>query len=241
MDTRYSLLYSNPYCLDWYPFDDMIGIFVTEPTGPELTSFFHVKHLDVGQRLPVNNKLLRRCTHVYSLEVAVTNLNKSLSWRCATTYLDSTKITRLTIDTINIETSSELIVQLLSGLPSLQSLRVSVTILRLLLVHNWPQIVYLSIIWDSDRSPKLLTQNQVNLFCRSFTRVEQLEFSRCFVDNVSQAPNSMITLSHVLINHLPLMTPHDDEFISYEWLERNTKLRNFGYSCDNDNTVYIWL
>jgi hypothetical protein len=80
IDSRYSLLYSNPYCLDWYPFDDMIGTFVTESTGPELTSFFHVKHLDVSQRLLVNNTLFRRCTHVYSLGLTATNFNQSRSW-----------------------------------------------------------------------------------------------------------------------------------------------------------------
>jgi len=244
MDTRYSLLYSNPYCLAWYPFNDMIGTFVTESTGPELTSFVHVKDLDVHQRLLVNNTLLRRCTQVYSLGISATNLNKTLSWRYATTYLDSTKITCLTIDTIDIEMSSDLTVQLVYGLPSLQSLRVSVAILRLLLVHNWPQIIYLFIIWGSDGSSRLLTQNQVDSLCRSFTRVEQLEFSRCFIDNISQVLNSMMmTLSCVSINHPPPITPDDGRFISYEWLEQNTKLRNFGYSYDNDNekTVHIWL
>jgi hypothetical protein len=242
IDSRYSLLYSNPYCLDWYPFDDMIGTFVTESTGPELKSFFHVKHLDVSQRLLVNNTLLRRCTHVYSLGLTATNFNQSRSWRYAITYLDSTKISRLSIDTIDIGTSSELIVQLAYGLPSLRSLQVSVTILRLLLVHNWPHIVYLSIIWGSDRAPRLLTQNQVDSLCRSFTGVEQLEFSRCFIDNISQVLNSMMmTLSYVSIEHLPPITLHDGRFLSYDWLERNTKLRNFGYSCDRNRTVRIWL
>jgi hypothetical protein len=242
IDTSCSLLYSNPYCLEWYPFNDMIGTFVTESTGPELTSFPHVEHLDVSQYLLVNNTLLRRCTHVYSLRLSATNLDNIRTWHYATTYLDLTKITYLAIDTMDIGTSSELTVQLVYGLPSLRSLWVSVTILRLLLVHNWPHIVYLAIIWGSDPAPRLLTQNQVDSLCRSFTRVDHLEFSRCFIDNISQILNSMMmTLSYVSIDHSYSMTLHDDRFISYEWLERNTKLRNFGYSCENNRTVHIWL
>jgi len=220
----------------------MIGTFVTESTGPKLTSYSHVKHLDVNRYLLVNNTILRRCTHVYSLGLFAPNLNNIRTWRYATTYLDLTKITHLSMDTMDIGTSNELTVQLVYDLPSLRSLCVSFTILRLLLVHNWPHIIYLSIVWGSDPAPRLFTQNQVDSLCRSFNRVERLEFSRCFIDNISQVLNSMMmTLSYVSIEHSPPIRRHDDRFISYEWLERNTKLRNFGYSCENNRTVHIWL
>jgi hypothetical protein len=242
MDTRHSLLYSNPYCLDWYPFNKMIGTFVTESTDPELTTFPHVKYLDVSDRLLVNNTLLRRCTHVSSLGLSTPNLDQIFSWRYVTTYLDSTKITYLDIDTIDIGTSVDATVQFVYDLPSVRSLRVSVTILRLLLRYNWPHILHLQIIWGSDRSSRLLTQNQTDSLCRSFSNVKQLEFARCFINDISQLLNSMMTtLSHVLIENIPKIRANGDGFISYEWLERNTKLSNFSYSCDKGNNVYIWL
>ncbi len=242
IDTHYSLLYSNPYCLGLYPFNEMIGTFVTESTGPELSSFVHVKHLDVSHGLLVNNMLLRRCTQVNSLGMSATNLTENLSWRHATTYLDLTKITCLAIDVIDMGTSSDATVQLVYGLSSLRSLRVSVTIFRLLLMHNWPHIVHLFIIWGSDRSSRLLTQNETDSLCRSFNNVEELTFSRSFFDNIAQVLNSMmIKLTYVVINQSGYGTPHDDRFISYDWLQRNTKLRNFDYWCDKQNDVHIWL
>jgi hypothetical protein len=242
IDTQYSLLYSNPYCLNSYPFENMIGKFVTESTGPKLTSFPHIKHVNIHEPVLVNNTLWRRCTHVNDLQVTARNFNRNPSWRYAITYLDSTIITCLTIDTCEIETPIDASIQLMHGLPYLRSLCVSLAILRLMLAHNWPHIVLLNIIWGSDPLPRLLGPSEIDLFCRSFTHVERLEICRLFIDDFSQLLNSMMmTLSYVVIEHYSLITADDVRFISYEWLEQNTKLCNFNYYCDKKDNAHTWI
>jgi hypothetical protein len=220
----------------------MIGKFVTESTGPKSTSFPYVKHVNIHEPSLVNNTLWRRCTQVNDLTVTARNFNRNPSWRNATIYLDSTIITCLTIDTREIETPIDASIQLMHGLPYLRSLYVSLTILRLMLAHNWPHIALLTRVWGSDPLPKLLGPNEIDLFCRSFTHVERLEICRYFIDDFSQLLNSMMmTLSYVVIEHYNSITADDARFISYEWLEENTKLCNFDYYCDKKNNVSIWI
>ena len=239
---HHSLLYSNPYCLDRYPFDQMIGTFVTKSTSPEPTSFDHVTQLDTFDWLLLSSTLLRRCTHVDDLFSSPTNLNSKLDWRYVIAELNTSIITDLCLDASEATISIAATVQLLSSLSSVRSLRVSVSILKMLLGHDWSRITRLGIIWGSDRLPKLLDQNQVDFLCRSFARIEYLEFARSFIDDIAQLLNSMMmTLTHVYIDHLPPITPDDDRFISSQWLERNTQLHSFHYSCDEENRVHLWL
>jgi hypothetical protein len=242
IDTHHRLLYSNSYCLNDYPFNKMIGTFVTESTDPQLTTFPHIKHLDVSHRLLVNNTLLRRCTHISNLCLTTSNLNEILSWQYAITYLDSTKITYLKIDTSDTETSLNTTAQFVHDLPCLRSLHVSVTILRSLLRYNWPQIFYLWIVWGSDRSSKLLKQNEIDLFSSSFSNLQQFRLARCFIDDIPRLINGMMmTLSYLSIENIPQISADADGFISYQWIKQNTKLRNIEYLCDESNNVHIWF
>ena len=236
------LLYSHPYCLEWYPFYDMIGTFVTKSTSPEPTSFLHVPQLDAVDWLSMSNTLLRRCTHLNDLSIHVAHLECTLHWRDLIVELNTSTISCVSLDTIEIPTSIDATVELLCSLPSVRRLRVSVSILKMLLEYDWSRITRLDIIWGSDRLPKLLDQNQVDSLCRSFTRIQRLKFARSFIDDVSQLLNSMMrTLSQVSILHLPPITTDDHRFISHQWLERNTRLCHFHYSCDRENTVRLWL
>ena len=236
------LLYSHPYCLNWYPFYDMIGTFVTKSTSPEPTSFLHVPQFDAVDWLSMRNTLLRRCTHLNELSIYAARLECSLNWRDRITELNTSTITCVSLDTIEIPTSIDATVELMCSLPSVRTIRVSVSLLKMLLGYDWSRITRLDIIWGSDRLPTLLDQSQVDSLCRSFPCIQRLEFTRCFIDDVSLLLNSMmLTLSQVYILHLPPITTDDDRFISYQWLERNTQLRNFHYSCDRENTVRLWL
>ena len=238
----HALLYSNPYCLDWYPFHEMMGTFVTASTSPEPTSFLRVKQLETADWLPSNDILLHRCTHVNDLEVSASSLDYSLSWRYVFAQLNTAIITSLTINTTMIGSSTDAVVQWMCSLPSVKTLRLSVGILKMLLGYHWPRITHLTTTWGSDRLPKRMDEQQVDSLCRSFTHLQQLNFNRSFIDNVSQLLNSMMTsLTHVHIDHGYPITANDDRFISQQWLERNTKLRNFHYSCDASNRVDLWL
>jgi hypothetical protein len=185
---------------------------------------------------------LHRYKNINDVSVTATCLDYDLSWRYAFSQLNTATITCLKIDTSLIRTSTDAAVQWMCSLPSVKSLRVSVSILKMLLGYHWPRITHLTIIWGSDRLPKLIDENQVKSLCHSFTHLQQLEFTRSFIDNVSELLNSMMTtLTHVRIDHLPPITATDDRFISQQWLERNTKLRNFHYSCGENNQVDLWL
>ena len=238
----HALLYSNPYCLDWYPFDDMKGTFITASTSPEPMSFLPVKHLSTCEWSPSNNVLLHRCRHVHDLSVTAACLDNCLSWRYVFIQLNTAIITSLVIDTSTIGTSTGAAVQEMCSLPAVKSLRVSVSILKTLLGCHWPRITHLSIVWGSDPLPKLIDENQVESLCRSFTHLQQLEFARPFIDNVPQLLNTMMTtLTHVRIDHWTSITAADDRFISQQWLEQNTELRHFHYSCSENNRVDLWL
>ncbi|CAF3356627.1 unnamed protein product [Rotaria sp. Silwood2] len=242
IDNCFWILYSNPYFLNWYPFYYIVGTFVTESTDPASTSFINVKKCCIFGQSISNTTLWRRCTHVSCLSVSPSILNQDHKCRYATMYLDLTKITWLCLDDTKTGKSIDTTIQLMDSLPSLRTLRVSVTILKLLLTQNWFNIANLSIVWGSDRLPKLLTVTETDSLCRSFNHIETLEFTRSFIDDVSQLLNNMMkTLSHVFIDHASSITQQDDQFISYEWLKRNTNLSNFGYSCDKNNNVHIWL
>ena len=237
-----SLLYSHPYCLNWYAFYDMIGTFVTKSTSPEPTSFPHVPQLAAVDWLSMSNTLLRRCTHLNKLSINAARLECSLNWRDLIVELNTSTITWVSLHTIEIPTSIDATVELLCSLPSVRTLRVSVSLLKMLLGYDWSRMTRLDIIRDSDRLSILLDQSQVDSLCRSFPCIQRLEFARCFIDDVSQLLNSMVlTLSHVYILHLPPITTDDDRFISRQWLQRNTQLRNFHYSCDREKTVRLWL
>ena len=236
------LLYSHPYCLEWYPFYQMKGTFVTKSTSPEPSPILHVIELDVGDWLSLSNVLRRRCTYVDVLNIFPVRLESSLNWRDLIMELNTSTITCVSIDSIEITTSIDATVQLLSSLPSVRSMRVSVTILKMLLPYDWSRITRLHIVWGSDRLPKFFDHNQVDSLCRSFTSIQHLDFTRSFIDDVGQLLNNMMmTLTHVYIDHSTSMTADDDRFISHQWLQRNTKLRNFHYSCDQRNTVRLWL
>ena len=236
------LLYSHPYCLNWYPFYDMIGTFVTKSTSPQPTSFLHVPQFDAVDWLSMSNTLLRRCTHLNELSISAARLECSLNWRDLIMELNTSTITCVSLDTIEIPTSIDATVELLCSLPSVRTLRVSVSLLKMLLTYDWSRITRLHIVWGSDRLPKFFDHNQVDSLCRSFTSIQHLDFTRSFIDDVSQLLNNMMmTLTCVYIDHSTSMVADDHRFISHQWLERNTKLRNFHYSCDQRNTVRLWL
>ena len=237
-----SLLYSNPFCLGWYPFFDMVDTFVTKSTCPEPTSFPHVTELDTAYFSSLSEVLLRRCTNLHALSIHTARLQCSLKWQDLIAVLNTSAITCVSLDTIAMTTSISATIQLLNILPSVRTLRASVNILKRLLDYSWSHITRLDIIWGCDRLPKLFDQNQLDSLCRSFTSIQHLMFGRSFFDNVAQLLNSlMLTLSHVYIEHLPPITPDDERFISHEWLKRNTKLRHFHHSHDHYNTVHLWL
>lgn len=239
---NYSLLYSNPYFLEWYPFYDMVGTLLTESTNPEPTSFPRVKEFDAVNWLSLSDTLRRRCTHLNELSISSASLQCSFNWRAHLSTLHTSNITSVSLDTIAMTSSINATIELLNKLPSVRSLRVSVSLLKMLLGYHWPRINRLQIVWGSDRLPKFFDENQVNSLCRSFTHIHHLEFNRSFIDNVAQLLNDMIrTLSHVYILHLPPITTHDDRFISHQWLEHHTKLHDFHYSVDGYNTVHLWL
>ena len=154
LEYGHPMLYSKPYCLEWYPFYDMIGTFVTQSTGPEPASFPHVSQLDMSNWLSMNYTLLHRCTQVNQLDIDSTSLDCNLNWRYLITQLNTSIITSLCIDTIEIRTSIDATVELMCNLPLLRSLLVSVSILKMLLGYDWPRITQLWIVWGSDRLPK---------------------------------------------------------------------------------------
>lgn len=53
-----------------------------------------------------------------------------------------------------------------------------------------------------------------------------------------------MTVSNVMLEHPINVTPTtymNHEFITQEWIEQNTRLHNFIYSCNKRNYISIWL
>jgi hypothetical protein len=243
IDTGFSLLYSNPYCFNDYPLHYMKGFITTESTKQTSTSFSHIDDLIADYDYPINRELHRRVTNITrsSLVDCGTSLKTKLDY--ATTYLDLSQVTLFSAFRCETDMTNDVFVRFLQSLPRLRSLHLSIVLVKLLFVHQWPYINYLYLSSKNPDCSEPLTLCETDAFCRFFTHIERLDISTNTFSDLSRFfKNIMSTLSSIYISrNVNESITDNDRLIQQDWIEKNTQLRNFHYSYDKYNSMHLWL
>lgn len=155
--------------------------------------------------------------------------------------LDTSQITECYINSWWIQQSPFELIEFLRSLPRLSSFRVSVRVLKCLILYQLPQIVHLMISNDFNSRLSLLCSDDIDAFCRSFTHVQRLHIFASCINDIPQLLNRMKTISTDIIIRQP-SNINNEEVITRECIERNTELRNFHYKhIVWNNTSCLWL
>ena len=124
--------------------------------------------------------------------------------------------------------------------PRLSALSVYGSILDSLLFNQWPDIVYLRIEHDFDNDFPSLSSNTIDALCRSFINLKRLDIHSASIIDLPQLLNKMrMKLTELIIRQPAHGNNH--QFITREYIERNTELKNFHYVCDAMHSLYLWL
>ncbi|CAF1268791.1 unnamed protein product [Rotaria sordida] len=235
-----SLLYTNPYCGQyWTRSSHITGRLVTESTGLEPTTCPHVNCLFIQNISQINDVPWTRFTR---LDYLALEQNLNTVFEHIATRLDLSYITNFSFNQSDIETPSNDFVRILHSLPQLRSLRLPVSILHVLFDRKWSKIIDLDIMSNYRFPSEPLISIQIDSFWRSFTRLETMIFCReCIQDVARLFDNRAMTLSIVMIRHFGNLNDCDPQLITREWLEKNTKLRQFDYFCNDIRIVSMWI
>jgi hypothetical protein len=142
--------------------------------------------------------------------------------------------------------NNDIFVQFVYTMSHLRSLGAPLVLIKLLFVSHWSSIRRLEILtsWPTaTTTERSLTPDEIDAFYRSFTHIEHLSIYPDIDLNPSILLNNIPkTISNIVIHHPYKVTPDSfDDFITREWLEQNTRLRHFLYSCNELNVVSLWF
>ena len=242
----FSLLYSIPYMMNTYPWHSVQGPISTKSTGSQMVSLNHVNRFTFNEQLPIDNKCLRRLIHLEQIFIDESGgiLDKLLN--NVVPYIDMSRITMLSISIFSSNINTNSFVRLVSITPHLRSVGASIVLLKSLFFSHWPNIRQLKILWSFSSATiadKILTGNEMEMFYHSFTHLEYVSFYQDGHLNPSILLNTMPkTISNIVIYHPDKITPADfPDFVTRDWLEEKTCLRDFFYSCNQLNAVSLWF
>ncbi|CAF3404262.1 unnamed protein product, partial [Rotaria sp. Silwood2] len=233
-------LYTNPYCgTHWTRSSDITARLVTESTGLEPTTCPYVNYIFIQNISEINDVPWTRFTHLSFLDIEQ-NLNTVFQYIAAR--LDLSYITSFYCNRADIETLSNDFVRILHSLPQLCSLGLPVSIFLFFFDHQWRKIVNLNIMSHYQFPSMSLICIQIDSLWRSFNRLETLTFCRQTIQDMARLfDNRAMTLSTVMIRYSNNLDDSDPQLITYEWLEKNTKLRHFDYFCNDLRIVFMWI
>jgi hypothetical protein len=242
----FSLLYSIPYLMNTYPWNTIKGPVDTKSTGPQVVSLNNIDRFTFNKKLPIDNNCLRRLVNLEQIFIDESGgiIDKLLDNMVP--YIDMSRITTLSITELSSNINSNSFIRLVSITPHLRSLGASIVLLKFLFVSHWPNIRQLKILLNfpsATITEKSLTVNEIVMFYRSFTHLEYLSFYQDAHLNPSILLNNIpTTISNIVIYHPVKITPDEfPDFITCDWLEQNTCLRHFFYSCNQLNAVSLWF
>ncbi|CAF1172584.1 unnamed protein product [Rotaria sp. Silwood1] len=181
-------------------------------------------------------------TRFTRLDHLVIEENLNTVFEYIATRLDLSYITSFSYNRSDNETPSNDFLRVLHNLPQLRSLSLPVSTLLFLFYRKWPKIVNLNIMSNYPFPSEPLISVQIDSFWRSFNRLETMSFCRETIQDVARLfDNRATTLSTVKIRHFRTLNDDDPRLITYNWLEKNTKLRQFDYFCNDARIVFIWI
>jgi len=244
--SRFSLLYSIPYFIHTYQWNYMKGTIDTKSTGPQIPPLNNVKHFTVTERLPTDYKHLRGLINLEKLVISDSDKSFQILFHDIVPHINLSRIIALFIMESRTKIDMSSFVRLISSMPHLRSLGASIILLKFLFFSHWPNIRRLEIFMSSPfatTSERKVTLNDIDALYHSFTHIQYLSFSQDVDLNPSIFLNNIpTTISKIVIYHSINLMPADfPHFITCNWLEQNTSLRHFIYSCNKFNSVSFWL
>jgi hypothetical protein len=235
--TGCSILYSNLCSIDDHLSHPTIGILASDSNKPEPTSFPHIYCSTLNYQY-VNSALLHQL--IYGNWLGGGNIFP-MTFRYLYYYLDTSRIITCYSRPRWIEKSSDELIDFLPNLSHLRALSVSGSVLNYLFLHEWPEIVYLRIEPHFENSLDLLPSTAIEALCHSFPHIERLDIHLSSVSDLPQLLRNRrkMKLTDIIIRQS--QTINCERLITREWIEQNTELKNFHYSCDVQNCVSLWF
>jgi len=244
----FSLLYSIPYFMNTYPWHIMKGTIDTKSTrpGPQVLLLNNINHFTVNEQLPTDYKCLNRLINLQNLVISESGKVFHILFHNVVPHIDISRITTLFIVESRSKIDINSFVRFVSSMPHLRSLTASIILLKLLFFSHWPNIRRLEIFASTPvaTTTKIsLNSNETDAFYRSFSHIENLIFRHDVDLNMSKLLNKIPTsISNVVVLHPRNVTLAEfPDFITRDWVEQNTCLRNFVYSCNQINVVSLWF
>jgi hypothetical protein len=236
-----SILYSNSSSIIVDPPHEINGTIISESTASELSSFSHVHCLTICDQY-LKYPFLHRYNHVKKLYLPQVTTTSLKPFNELVTCLDTSQIMTCNIVSKWNSKSSFEYIDFLRNLPRLRRLEVSGVNLSSLFLHQWPHIVDLQIEKYFDNMSHVLSSNDIDALCHSFRHVKRLDIHSSSVTDLPQLLNQMkMILTDIIIRQRHVL--NNEQFITCEWIEQNTELKNFHYTSISDfwNSVKLWL
>ncbi len=237
--TGCSILYSNLYSIDDHLSHPTIGILASNSNRPQPTSVPHIICSTLNYQY-LNSALLHQLIYVNEVNSLRGHNIFPMTFRHLYYYLDVSRIIISYSRPGWIEKSPDELIDFLRNLSDLRALSVSVSILNYLILHQWSDIVYLRIEPDFEDSLDLLPSTAIQALCHSFPHIKRLDIHSSSVSDLPQLLNRMkMTLTDIIIRQP--QTVNYERLITRQWIEQNSELKNFHYSCDVQNCVSLWF
>ena len=241
--TGFSLLYSNPYCLDEHPMLFMRDRILVESTASQAALLPDQTNLRTDSTCPIEVILELQRWSIDRIRVLFTDLNISLRLKLnyAMKHLHLSQITSFTASRCETDLSADMFVQFLQRLPRLRSLNLSMCLLKRLLNSDWSNILSFHLSTNELTHSDPLTLCEADAFCHSFPHLDRLSLWTDVLSDLSLLLNNvekMPTLSQISIFAFHRVCDGVNE---RDWLETNTQLRHFHYVRDKEGIVNIWF
>ncbi|CAF4486215.1 unnamed protein product [Rotaria sp. Silwood2] len=222
-----------------YPTPERIRTIVSESTASERESYSNLRCLTVDDKF-LKCKLLHRHTGTKELYLSEVTVTLPTTLKDLMTGLDTSQITTCTIDPEWNRNSPYEHIEFLHSLPRLRRLKLSSISLDGFFLHQWPHIIDLEIENEFKHEFHVLSSNDVDAFCHSFTHIERLDIDSSSIPDLAQLLNRMkMTLRQMRIRHPDKI--NNEQLITREWIKQKTNLQNFYYTRNHWNTVTLWL
>jgi hypothetical protein len=222
-----------------YPTPERIRTIVSDSTASERESYSNLHRLRVNDKF-LRCQLLHRHTGTKELYLSEVTVTLPTTLKDLMIGLDTSQIMKCTIAPKWNSNSPYEHIQFLRSLPRLRRLTVSNISLSYFFLHQWPHIVDLMIENEFDHEFNVLSSNDVDAFCHSFTHIERLDIHSSSVPDLAQLLNRMKkTLRQMCIRQSRKIS--NEQLITREWIREKTDLQNFYYTRNDWNTVYLWL
>ncbi|CAF4839207.1 unnamed protein product [Rotaria sp. Silwood1] len=238
--TGCSILYSNLFSVDDHPSYPTIGILASDSNKPEPTSSPHIYCSALNYQY-INSALLHQLVYVNEKNSLRGRNIFPMTFRHLYYYLDASRIITCYSRPRWILTSPDKLIDFLRNLSHLRALSVSGSVLNYLFRHQWSEIIYLRIEPHFENNLDLLPSTAaIEALCHSFLHIKRLDIHSSSVSDLPQLLNRMKMILTDIIIRQP-QTINYERLITREWVERNTDLKNFHYSCDVQNCVSLWF